>query len=88
MTDAERIKYLTDALDRYEQQVRKLTTDVLMLHQKQMMKIVEGLALDVRVSHARYEYLRRLNVHQFAELYEENIKSGVAFDELVDRRIK
>lgn len=42
----------------------------------------------LKIAHARYEYVRRLNPRQFAELHEENIKSGVAFDELVDRRIK
>ena len=39
-------------------------------------------------SHDRYEYVRRLNPRQFAELYRVNIRGGVAFDDLVDQRIQ
>lgn len=35
----------------------------------------------------RYEYVRRLNPVQFAELWTENIKTGVQFDTLVDNAI-
>ncbi len=37
------------------------------------------------LGHARYEYVRTLNPHQFADLVRENISTGVAFDALVDR---
>jgi hypothetical protein len=33
---------------------------------------------------ARYEYIRRLNAAQFAELYRRNIAENVPFDDLVD----
>lgn len=44
-------------------------------------------------SHDRYEYLRRLNPRQFADLYRANIRGEGAFDgvrladDLVDKRI-
>ena len=38
----------------------------------------------LKVGHDRYETLRTLNPRQFADLYAESIKSGVAFDDLVD----
>lgn len=36
----------------------------------------------------RYEKVRKLNPRQFKEIYEENIKTGVPFDELIDRLTK
>lgn len=36
------------------------------------------------VGNARYEYVRRLNAAQFAELYRRNITEGVPFDDLID----
>jgi len=38
----------------------------------------------IQTAAKRYETLRTLNPRQFADLYAESIKSGVAFDELVD----
>jgi len=37
---------------------------------------------------ARYEVLRKLNPAQFKEIYEQNIKTGVPFDDLIDRLTK
>jgi len=39
-------------------------------------------------SHARYEIVRKLNVQQFAELYQKNIKTGIPFDDLVDELLQ
>lgn len=36
----------------------------------------------------RYEFVRRLNPREFAELYDKNIKTGVHFDELVSQAMK
>ena len=32
----------------------------------------------------RYKYVRRLNVMEFAKLYQRNIKEGIPFDDLID----
>ncbi len=37
------------------------------------------------ISHARYEKLRKMNVPQFAELFQANTSSGIPFDELLDK---
>jgi DNA repair exonuclease SbcCD ATPase subunit len=37
-----------------------------------------------RRAHARYEHVRRLNVRQFADLFERNLHGEGAFDDLVD----
>lgn len=36
----------------------------------------------------RYRYVRRLTIRQFAVLYEENLVTGVPFDDLIDREIR
>lgn len=36
------------------------------------------------IGYKRYEKLRRLNAHQFAELYKAHLSSGKTFDEMVD----
>ena len=38
----------------------------------------------LKVSHARYETLRKLNVVQFQALYTKSLQSPIPFDELVD----
>lgn len=40
---------------------------------------------EIAIGYDRYEYIRTLNVTQFKELYEANIRGDGAFDELVDR---
>jgi len=39
---------------------------------------------ELKLSHQRYEKLRRLNVPQFAEIFRRNIEGEKTFDELVD----
>lgn len=46
MTDAERIKKLTDALDWYAEQAMKLNSYVKALDQKRMLDVMSGLAVD------------------------------------------
>jgi len=36
---------------------------------------------------ARYEYVRKMSPAEFAELYAQNLKTGVPFDDLVDAGI-
>ena len=38
----------------------------------------------VKLGSARYEAVRKLSARQFADLYQQNIKQGVPFDQLVD----
>jgi hypothetical protein len=38
----------------------------------------------LKIGHDRYEKVRRLNVHQFADLYTRNINGDARFDDLVD----
>lgn len=42
---------------------------------------------DHQLANARYEHVRKLNPHQFANLYLQNISGGGTFNELVDRAI-
>ncbi len=39
----------------------------------------------LKKGHDRYEKLRKLNVPQFQELYAKNIRTGIPFDDLVDK---
>ena len=43
---------------------------------------------ELAVGYLRYEALRKLNVRQFAELDQKNIREGVHFDDLVDALIE
>lgn len=48
---------------------------------------IEQVAVEnhrLKVSHARYETLRKLNVAQFQALYTKSLQSPIPFDELVD----
>lgn len=36
------------------------------------------------IGYCRYEAVRKLNLRQFTELYNKNLKEGVPFDSLVD----
>lgn len=50
-----------------------------MLAQKSNKELFNELKLKARM----YEYVRRLNAQQFAEIYGINIKTGVHFDHLI-----
>jgi hypothetical protein len=38
-------------------------------------------------SKERYEFVRRLNARQFADIFKENISTGTHFDDIIDREI-
>jgi hypothetical protein len=38
-------------------------------------------------SSERYEFVRRLNARQFADIFKENISTGTRFDDIIDREI-
>lgn len=58
------------------------------MQEKLIVKIDYDYLFRLQLYHARYEYVRRLNTRQFAELYQRNIRGEGAFDDLVDRLIK
>lgn len=43
--------------------------------------------VELKKAHARYEHVRRLNPHQFRELWERNLRGDGPFDALVDSAI-
>lgn len=48
---------------------------------------VDARIADLEKAHARYEHVRRLNPHQFRELWERNLRGEGPFDALVDSAI-
>lgn len=55
---------------------------------EQIVKCLKKNTLDnLAVGCLRYEALRKLNVRQFGELFERNIREGIPFDTLVDELI-
>ena len=38
--------------------------------------------------HARYEYVRKLNAHQFQKIFTMNLTSAIRFDDFIDAAIK
>lgn len=56
------------------------------LHQNEgeVVKRVVALRAQLALGDDRYEFVRRLNPRQFAELYQRNISENIPFDELVD----
>lgn len=54
---------------------------------EELTAALQAAAMDIErfePGYRRYEKLRRLNVHQFRELFKKNLESGVPFDDLVD----
>ena len=43
---------------------------------------------DAKKCHARYEYVRKLDLHQFSNIYIDNIVNGIPFDDQVDAAIQ
>jgi hypothetical protein len=43
---------------------------------------------EMRLAAMRYEKVRRLNVQEFSDVFLENLKTGVPFDDLIDRLTK
>jgi len=58
--------------------VETITTDTHMLYALREM----------RLAAIRYEKVRRLNVQEFSDVFLENLKTGIPFDELIDRLTK
>jgi hypothetical protein len=59
-------------------QVETITTDAHMLYALREM----------RLAAMRYEKVRKLNPAQFNAIYDENLKTSVPFDDLIDRLTK
>lgn len=55
--------------------VETITVDSHMLYTLRLM----------RQAAIRYEKVRKLNPQQFKDIYEQNIKTGDRFDDLIDR---
>jgi hypothetical protein len=51
--------------------------------QKKFVPIDLGMEKDA----LRYRKVRKMNARQFADLFAENIKGGVPFDDLIDARV-
>ena len=43
---------------------------------------------EAQKGHARYEFVRKLNVYQFKKIFTMNLTSAVRFDDLIDAAIK
>lgn len=71
-----------DACQRFE-----LIQGITTTSEKAVVSLADEV-LRLRRVEARYEYLRTLNVHQFAELFKKNIGGAGAFDDLVDEAIE
>lgn len=41
----------------------------------------------LKLSHQRYEKLRKLNPAQFKNLWDHNIETGIGFDQLIDEMV-
>ena len=41
-----------------------------------------------KIGHARYEFVRKLNIPEFSNFYDSNICFGTPFDELIDAAIQ
>ena len=63
---------------------RQKTYEINVLARENERLLAENEIL--KIAHARYEYLRRLNPRQFMELYKANNSGEGTFDELIDKR--
>jgi multidrug resistance efflux pump len=81
------------ALDQRDALIKKLVAASNRIEELEMT-VSELRALDNEAQHgadeltrsaARYEKVRRMNVHEFKELYDRNLRGEGAFDELVDQ---
>ena len=75
-------------------QLRKLAPDLVEHHTKQIVfaadriEQLERELIEAKKGHARYEYVRKLNAHQFQKIFTMNLTSAVRFDNFIDAAIK
>lgn len=72
---------MTDQRDALHAEVERLQRELATAHAD--ASHYASAAEDMRQQASRYERLRRLNPHQFAELHRRNL-AGERFDDLVD----
>ena len=75
-------------------QLRELAPDLVEHHAKQIVFAIDRIEqlerdlAEAQKGHARYEFVRKLNVYQFKKIFTMNLTSAVRFDDLIDAAIK
>lgn len=78
-------------------QLRELSPDLVEHHAKQIVFAIDRIEqleqlerqlIEAKKGHARYEYVRKLNVRQFQEIFIRNLSGEYHFDDLIDAAIQ
>lgn len=79
---------LVDQLRNFSDQAIVFDERVLMHKAADRIEQLERELAEAQKGHARYEFVRKLNVYQFKKIFTMNLTSAVRFDDLIDAAIK